>query len=67
MTGETSNSTDAIDHILNVMKENETFLLGNAGVAYDEIVCLINEAIDYVGFSVKGKKPKQASVLSASG
>lgn len=62
MTGETNNSTDAdkhFDYILNVMRENEKFLLENAEVAYDEIIWLINEAIDYVGFSVNGKKSKE--------
>jgi hypothetical protein len=62
MTKGTSKSTDAdkhFDYVFNVMRENEKFLLENAEVAYDEIIWLINEAIDYVGFSVNGEKSKE--------
>ena len=47
------------DFITRVMKENENFLLENAGETYDEVVSLINDAIDYIGFSVKGEKSKE--------
>lgn len=56
------NSTDAgrhFDYITSVMKENETFLIRKAEKTYDEVVSLINDAIDYIGFSVKGEKSKE--------
>ncbi len=47
------------DFITSVMKENEIFLLRKTEEAYDEVVSLINDAIDYIGFSVKGEKSKE--------
>ena len=47
------------DFITSVMKENEIFLLRKAEKTYDEGVSLINDAIDYIGFSVKGEKSKE--------
>jgi len=60
------NSTDAdrhFDYITSVMKENENFLLENAGETYDEVVSLINDAIDFIGFSVKGEKSSHSALL----
>ena len=38
------------DFITRVMKGNENFLLENAGETCDEVVSLINDAIDYREF-----------------
>lgn len=60
MTEETYSSSAATEyfaHVVEVMRENEKFIRGNAKETYDEVIELINDAIDEVGFSVK--KPER--------
>jgi hypothetical protein len=61
-------STDAGEYfvfIASVMKENEKFLLENAGETYDEVISLINDAINCVGFAVEGEKKKENYIKSS--
>jgi len=56
MTEETKSSSAAAEyfaHIVEVMQENEKFVRRNAKGAYEEVIELINDAIDEVGLAVK--------------
>ena len=56
------NSTAAdnyLDYTMKVMKENEEFLRRNAEETYGEVIDLINDAIDLVGFAVKRKGSRE--------
>ena len=44
------------DNTVKIMRENEEFLRNNAEETYEEVVGLINYAIDLIGSNVKGKK-----------
>ena len=55
---ETANSSlsarkEYLDHIFQVMKENESFLYGDSAKAYEEVVGLTNDAVDYIGFAIE--------------
>jgi len=41
------------EHVIQVMQGNEDFVRNNAKETYDEIIELINDAIDYVGLAVR--------------
>jgi hypothetical protein len=61
-------STDAGEcfvFITSVMKENEKFLLENAGETYDEVISLIIDAINCVGLAVEGEKRKENYIKSS--
>ena len=56
MTEETESSSAAAEyfaHIVEVMRENEKFIRSNAKETYEEVIELINDAIDEVGLAVK--------------
>ncbi|MGH7800258.1 MAG: hypothetical protein ACREOW_06450 [Thermodesulfobacteriota bacterium] len=56
------NSTAAekyFDYVIEVMRENEKFLNKNAKETYDEVIELINDAIDYVALAVKKEKSEE--------
>ncbi len=53
------NSTAAnnyLDNTVKIMRENEEFLRKNAEETYEEVIRLINDAIDLIGYNVKGEK-----------
>jgi hypothetical protein len=50
------------DFITRVMKENENFLLGNAGETYDEVLDLIEDSIEYVSRAVKRERNREEYV-----
>jgi hypothetical protein len=55
MIGETNSDSAAAEyfaHIVEVMRENEKFIRQNAKGTYEEVVELINDAIDEVGLAV---------------
>jgi len=51
-----SPATELIDHCCKTMKENEEFLHRNANETYREVIDLINDAIDLIGFVIKREK-----------
>jgi len=56
MTEETNSSSAAAEyfaHVVEVMRENEEFIRKNAKGTYEEVIELINDAIDEVGLAVK--------------
>lgn len=57
-----SSSTAAeryFDYIIKVTRENDDFLRNNARETCDEVIELINDAIDYVGFAVKRSESRK--------
>jgi len=54
-----SPATEWIDRCYRVMKENEEFLRKNSEETYGEVIDLINDAINLVGFAVKRKDGKE--------
>lgn len=68
MTEETKSSS-AVDEyfaqIVGVMRENEKFIRGNAKGAYEEVIELINDVIDEIGFAV-GKPKREKDYLEYS-
>ena len=52
-------ATELLDHYCKTMKENEKFLRSNTEETYREVIDLINEAIDLVGFAVEREKGKE--------
>jgi hypothetical protein len=44
-------------HVVEVMRENRAFIRNNAEGVYEEVIELINDAIDEVGFAVE--KPER--------
>lgn len=59
------NSTAAdnyFDYAMKIMKENENFLRSNAEETYGDVIDLINDAIDLVGFAVERDKSREEYV-----
>ena len=54
-----SPATELLDRYCKTMKENEKFLRSNTEETYREVIDLINEAIDLVGFAVEREKGKE--------
>lgn len=54
-----------LHHVVQVMRENNAFLRGNAKEVLDEVVRLINDAIDYVSVAVKRREATEEYVKSA--
>lgn len=55
-----STTTDNyFDYAMKIMKENEEFLRRNAEETYGEVIDLINDAIDRVGYAVKRKDSRE--------
>jgi hypothetical protein len=52
-------SDDYLDYAMKIMKENEEFLRSNAEETYKEVIVLVNDAIDFIGFTVKREKSKE--------
>jgi len=62
MAEETKSSSTAAEYfayITKVMRENEEFLRKNAKEAYEEVIELINDAIDNVGLAVKSTESRK--------
>ncbi len=60
MTEDTTNSSAAAEylaHAADVLKENEGFIRANAKGTYEEVMALINDAINEIGLAVK--KPER--------
>jgi len=51
--GTSTAAKEYFEHVVQVMQGNEDFVRKNAKETYDEIVELINDAIDYVGLAVR--------------
>ena len=49
-------ATELLDHCCKTMKENEEFLHRNANETYGEVIDLINDAIDLIGFAIEREK-----------
>ena len=54
-----SPATELLDLYCKTMKENEKFLRSNAEETYGEVIDLINDTIDLVGFAVEREKGKE--------
>ena len=54
-----SPATELLDHYCKTIKENEKFLRSNAEETYGEVIDLINDAIDLVGFAVDRENSKE--------
>ena len=62
MAEETKSSSTAAEYfayITKVMRENEEFLRNNAKETYEEVIELINDAIDNVGLAVKSAESRK--------
>ena len=55
-------SDNYFDYVMKIMEENEEFLRSNAEETYGDVIDLINDAIDLVGFAVESDKSREEYV-----